>query len=138
MRQIIDDVAVCLNGFIVGSSDDVGAFPAESDCAAAYRDRLRSHGTAIMARPSYELGCRFGLWPGVRAYPNMDHTSSARPRPARALRGGRDTRRLEGASRAAAAGGGGADPVRGGGAFADWVAADGLIDRRRLKVAPIP
>lgn len=73
MRESVCDVAVSLDGFITGPGDDTAAFPAEGDHVAAYHDRLRGYGTAVMGRRTYEFGYRFGLRPDARAYPHMDH-----------------------------------------------------------------
>lgn len=138
MREIIYDVATSLDGFIAGPDDDVSAFPAEGDHVAAYQARLERYATAIMGRRTYEFGYRFGLQPGARAYPHMDHHVFSR---SLELPEGSEVsvvrdgwrERVE-ALRAAR---GGPIYLCGGGILAGWLANEGLIDRLRLKINPL-
>jgi dihydrofolate reductase len=137
MREIIYDVATSLDGFIAGPGDDIAGFVAEGDHVAAYQARLASYGTAIMGRRTYEFGYRFGLVPGARAWPHMDHHVFSRslvlPGDAVEVVRGAWRERLE------ALRGTPGRPIYlcGGGVFAGWLAAEGLIDRLRLKINPV-
>jgi dihydrofolate reductase len=137
VRPIIYDVAVSLDGFIAGLGGDISAFPSEGDHVAAYLARLQTYGTVIMGRRTYEFGYRFGLKPGARAYPHMDHHIFSRTLalpPEREVDVVRDGWRdhLEALRRRS----GGVIYLCGGGAFAGLLAREGLIDRLRLKIAP--
>ncbi len=138
MREIIYDVAVSLDGFIAASDGDASAFPQSGEHADAYVERLGSYETVIMGRNTYEFGYAFGLEPGKRAYPHMDHhifsTGIELPDNADVTIIRRDwsthltnLRRMNG------------KPIYlcGGGVFAGWVLAQGMIDRLIMKKAPI-
>lgn len=138
VRRIIYDVAVSLDGFIAGHDGDISAFPAEGPHLQPYVDRLSGYGTAIMGRKTYEFGYRFGLTPGARAYPHMDHHIFSRslelPKQSEVAvvrRAWRATlaklRRVQGQD----------IYLCGGGAFAGFVANAGLLDLLRLKIAPV-
>ncbi|MCK8464907.1 dihydrofolate reductase family protein [Aliiroseovarius sp. S1339] len=138
MREIIYDVAVSLDGFIAGPRGDASAFPHEGDHIAPYLDRLAGYGTVIMGRKTYEFGYAFGLEPGARAYPHMDHhifsTSINLPDGADVSVVRSDwPAHLE--NLRAARG----KPIYlcGGGQFAGWLVQQGLIDRLILKKSPI-
>lgn len=73
MRDIIYDVAVSVDGFIAASDGDVSAFPHDGDHVTEYFERLSDYSTVIMGRATYEFGYDYGLLPGARAYPHMDH-----------------------------------------------------------------
>jgi len=77
MRDIIYDVAVSLDGYIATYDSqgkaDASAFPQTGAHATEYGERLQTYATVIMGRHTYEFGYDFGLPPGARAYPHMDH-----------------------------------------------------------------
>lgn len=138
MREIIYDVAVSLDGFIAAPGGDASAFPGDGDHIAPYFDRLAGYGTVIMGRRTYEYGYGFGLEPGARAYPHMDHhifsttinlpdTSDVNVVRSDWLSHLETLRARKGM------------PIYlcGGGQFAGWVLQQGLIDRLILKSAPI-
>jgi dihydrofolate reductase len=138
MREIIYDVAVTLDGLIAAPGDDISAFPAEGDHVEAYRARLATYATVIMGRRTYEAGYRFGLKPGARAYPHMDHHVFSRrielPEESEVTVVRDNWRAALEALRAAP---GGPIYLCGGMQFATWVAREGLLDRLRLKIAPV-
>jgi dihydrofolate reductase len=138
MRELVYDVAVSLDGFIAGPDGDVSRFPFEGPHVDAYQARLASYGTVLMGRTTYESGYAWGLKPGERAYPHLDHVvmSSSLSLPA-----GSDVcvsrepvadvvARLKAEP-------GPAIYLCGGGLLAGALAQAGLIDRLCLKVAPI-
>jgi len=138
MREIIYDVAVTLDGFIAGIGGDISAFPGEGPHVDAYLARLASYGTVIMGRKTYEFGYAYGLPPGARAYPHMDHHifSASIDLPAEAdVTIVRDTwlDHLD----ALRARPGAPIYLCGGGQFAGWMLAQGRIDRLVLKKAPV-
>ena len=137
MRRIIYDVAVSLDGYIAGPDDDVSAYPAQGDHVAAYMARLQTYDTVIMGRRTYEFGYAYGMKPGARPYPHMDHVIFSRSLklPADAeVRVVRDD--FEGEVARLKAVDGGDIYLCGGGAFAGLLANAGLIDLVRLKIAP--
>lgn len=138
MRRIIYDVAVSLDGYISGQNGDISAFPTAGDHVDAYVNRLRTYGTVVMGRATYEFGFAYGLVPGARAYPHMDHHifSTGIQLPAES-----DVRvvRTDWAKALATLRDGHGEDIYlcGGGRFAAFVADHGLLDRVRLKRAPV-
>lgn len=138
MRRIIYDVAVSLDGFIAGPDGDISAFPAEGDHLQPYLDRLAIYQTAIMGRGTYEFGYRYGLKPGARAYPHMDHYIFSRGISLPADCAVTVVREGWIAELDALRGDGHGDIyLCGGGAFAGFVATHGFLDLLRLKIAPV-
>lgn len=138
MRRIIYDVAVSLDGFIAAPGNDISAFPMEGPHVAAYQARLATYSTVIMGRKTYEIGYRFGLQPGARAYPHMDHhifsSSISLPDGAEVSVHREDWLHAIDRLRAAS---GGDIYLCGGGKLAGWFANHGRIDILRLKRAPV-
>jgi len=138
MRSLIYDVAMSIDGFIAGAGGDASALPFEGPHVEAYLTRLATYGTVLMGRRTYEFGYAFGLKPGARAYPHMDHhivsTSLLLPPDAEvALVTGElraEVLRLKTAE-------GGPIYLCGGGQLAGALARLGLIDILRLKIAPL-
>lgn len=138
MRPIIYDVATSLDGFIAGPDGDISQFPFEGKHVTDYQDRLQSYDTVIMGRKTYEFGYGFGLEPGARAYPHMKHYiySSSLDLPERADVTRVDKNFTDHVSSLRQEKGG-AIYLCGGGAFAGLLLKAGLIDRIRLKLAPV-
>lgn len=138
MRRIIYDVAVSLDGFIAGPDGDISAFPKEGDHLQPYLDRLASYQTVIMGRGTYEFGYRYGLKPGARAYPHMDHYIFSRgislPDDCDVTVVREDWIAELSALRAS---GQGDIYLCGGGVFAGFVVTHGFLDLLRLKIAPV-
>lgn len=138
LRRIVYDVAVSLDGFIAGADGDTSAFPAEGDHLQPYLDRLASYQTAIMGRGTYEFGYRYGLKPGARAYPHMDHHIFSR---GICLPPDCDVTVVRedwiGKLDVLRASGRGDIYLCGGGVFAGFVASHGFLDLLRLKIAPV-
>lgn len=138
MRSIVYDVATSLDGCIAGPDNDISAFPAEGDHVADYLERLASYGTVIMGRRTYEFGYAYGLKPGSRAYPHMDHHIFSQridlPDDAEVAVVHDDwLATIDSLKRSD----GGPIYLCGGGQFAGFLAANGLIDRMVLKIAPV-
>ena len=138
MQPIIYDVAVSADGFIAGPNDDISKFPADGPVVDDYFDRLRTYACAIMGRATYEFGYRFGLQPGVNPYPHMRCVvfSSRIDLPADgAVEVVRDHAEAHISHLRTDCKG----PLYlcGGGQFAGWLLAQGLIGVLRLKRAPI-
>lgn len=138
MRCLIYDVAVSLDGYIAASDGDFSAFPLEGDHVAAYQARLQTYDTVLMGRATYEVGYRFGLPPGAKAYPHMDHhifsQSLSLPEGAEVQVHREDWLSVVDSLRQAK---GGDIYLCGGGQFAGFLARHGRIDLLRLKRAPI-
>ena len=73
MPSLIYDVAVSLDGYIAGPKGDISRFPMEGPHAEAYAARLAEYPAVIMGKNTYEFGYAYGLSPGARAYPHMEH-----------------------------------------------------------------
>ncbi len=73
MRKLIYDVALTLDGFIAHEDGSIGGFAVEGEHVGAYMERLQGYDTVVMGRKTYEAGYAFGLTPGKRAYPHMEH-----------------------------------------------------------------
>lgn len=137
MQPIIYDVAVSLDGFISGLDGDISQFAQEGPVVDDYLARLAGYSVAIMGRHTYEFGYRFGMKAGDNPYPHM-----------RTLVFSRSVRFPQESSvsvvewseaelcdlKTSAEG-----PIYlcGGGAFAGWLLERGLVDRLRLKRAPV-
>ncbi|MEM9580428.1 MAG: dihydrofolate reductase family protein [Pseudomonadota bacterium] len=138
MHPIIYDVSVSLDGYISGVNGDISQFDQEGAVVDDYFDRLRSYHMAIMGRHTYEFGYGFGLKAGDNPYPNMScHIFSSQlhlPKDSEVHAHKVLTRDAVEALRQSASG-----PVYlcGGGTFAGALLTLGLIDRLRLKIAPI-
>lgn len=138
MRSIVYDVATSLDGFIAGPDDDISMYPAEGAHLDDYLARLKTYDTVIMGRRTYEFGYAYGLEPGKRAYPHMDHHILSRrlELPADAeVAVVRDD--WLGAVERLKRGPGGDIYLCGGGQLAGLLAANDLIDRLVLKLAPV-
>lgn len=137
MHPIIYDVAVSIDGYISGPAGDVSKFAHDGPVVEDYASRMGGYAVAVMGRSTYEFGYDFGLEPGQNPYPHMETivfsdglcvpdgaAVSVRKRPTPD-----DIQQL----RRSAAG-----PIYlcGGGEFAGWMLAQGLIDRVVLKRAP--
>lgn len=138
MQPIIYDVAVSADGFIAGPSADISKFPGEGAVVDDYFERLKTYAVAIMGRATYEFGYGYGLKPGDNPYPHMlclvfsqsiDLPES--PKVEVVHDSTEETlRRLKEKSE-------GPIYLCGGGAFAGSLLRYGLIDKLRLKRAPI-
>lgn len=73
MPHLIYDVAVSIDGYIAGPSGDVSRFPYDGPHVVDYQERLATYSAVIMGRKTYEFGYAFGMKPGARAYPHMEH-----------------------------------------------------------------
>jgi dihydrofolate reductase len=138
MHPVIYDVAVSLDGYISGPEGDISGFAHEGPVVEDYVARLAGYATAIMGRGTYEFGYRFGMEPGQNPYTHMrTHVFSERLE----LPEKRSVTLHRGAGRAQVVEviRGSAGPVYlcGGGAFAGALLGWGLIDRLRVKRAPV-
>lgn len=71
MQPVIYDVAVSIDGYIAGPSDDVSNFPHQGPVVDDYLQRLETYSCCLMGRRTYEFGYGFGLKPGQNPYPGM-------------------------------------------------------------------
>ena len=138
MHPIIYDVAVSIDGYISGPDGDVSGFAHEGEVVDDYRARLAGYACALMGRATYEFGYRYGMEPGQNPYAPMRclvvSTTLELPEEGdvelwRAL----DHDRIF----ALKSNVDGPIYVCGGGQFAGALLDMGLIDRLRLKRAPI-
>jgi len=73
MRKIVYYVAISLDGFISGPYGDISGFLQSGKGVERYQQELTNFDTVIMGRNTYEFGYQYGLKPGMRAYPHMEH-----------------------------------------------------------------
>lgn len=73
MRQIIYDVAVTLDGYIARDDGSFDGFLMDGPHVEDYQNRLQGYSTVLMGGRTYEAGYAYGLQPGERAYPHMEH-----------------------------------------------------------------
>ena len=138
MQPIVYDVAVSIDGFISGRSNDISRFAQEGPVVEDYQERLAGYGTAIMGRNTYEFGYGFGLEPGQNPYPHMEtyvfSTKIDLPRTSDVTVVREDIAATITSIKAAAK-----KPVYlcGGGRFAAALMTLGLVDRLILKRAPV-
>ena len=71
MQPVIYDVAVSIDGYICGPDGDISQFAHSGPVVESYLSRLEEYSTAIMGRHTYEFGYRFGLQRGQNPYPHM-------------------------------------------------------------------
>lgn len=138
MPDIIYDVAVSADGFICGPDADISAFPAEGPHVDHYLARVAGYACVIMGRRTYEFGYAYGLSPGDNPYPHAEclvfSTRLELPADASVTKVAAGWADRIASLRSKARG-----PIYlcGGGAFAGWLLERGLIDRLRLKRAPV-
>ena len=138
MQPIIYDVAVSADGFIAGPSADISRFAHHGPVVDDYMARLATYACAIMGRATYEFGYGFGLKPGANPYPHMTCVVFSRTLTLPAETEVEIVRdapaaRIDHLKRTSP----GPIYLCGGGQFAGWLLSQGLIDRLRLKRAPI-
>lgn len=138
MQDLIYDVAVSADGFICGADGDVSLFPHEGAVVEDYLSRLRGYAVALMGRRTYEFGYAHGLVPGANPYPWMRSVvvSATLELPDAEV----EVWRPDGlAERVAELKREAPGPVYlcGGGVLAGSLLARALIDRLRLKRAPV-
>ncbi|WP_437945752.1 dihydrofolate reductase family protein [Sorangium sp. So ce296] len=138
MRKIVYDVAVSLDGFISHEDGSVDGFLMEGEHVAEYVERLKGYDTVLMGKRTYEWGYPFGLVPGKRAYPHMEHHIFSRTlrfdEGAEVQVVDRDEVAVIEGLKASP----GADIyLCGGGAFAGFLLDHALIDQLVLKLNPI-
>ncbi|MBB5514380.1 dihydrofolate reductase [Rubricella aquisinus] len=138
MRPVIYDVAVTLDGFIAAPDGDFSMFPGEGPHLQPYFDRLMTYDAVVMGAATYRVGLDAGLAHGARAYPHMHHVVFSQTLPD-VPDGAIELCRSDPATRVAAlkAEAGGAIYLCGGGQLASALLHAGLIDRVRIKRAPI-
>ena len=138
MRKIIYYVASSLDGYIAGENDDISQFILQGEGVEKYQSDLAQFGTVIMGRKTYEFGFQYGLEPGQPAYPNMEHFIFSNSLQIDNLSESVNIEKLS------------IDRVNdirqnaktdiylcGGGQFAGWLLAQGLIDQLKLKLNPV-
>ncbi|XDD47630.1 dihydrofolate reductase family protein [Leptospira sp. WS39.C2] len=73
MREIHYYVAISINGFIESHVSNTDLFLDKGDHAEAYLKDLEKYSDVLLGKNTYECGFQFGLPPGQKAYPWMDH-----------------------------------------------------------------
>lgn len=138
MRELVYDVAISIDGFIGRSDGNCEDFISDGPHVEDYRARLGTYDTVVMGRKTYEFGYQYGLTPGSRAYPHMEHFIFS------------STLRFEHDHQLSIVSAGAAEVIRdlkrqygseiylcGGSIFAGFAFHEQLIDRLILKVNPI-
>ena len=138
MRHICYHVAVSLDGFIASEDGSINGFPEEGDHIEDYLLSLAQYDTVLMGRRTYEFGYAFGLNPGERAYPNMEHwifskTIDVTPASGVHLVRNHWLKTIDDLRSA-----NGSDIyLCGGGEFAGWLLSERRIDKIKLKLCPV-
>ncbi|WP_068085434.1 dihydrofolate reductase family protein [Polycladidibacter stylochi] len=138
MADIVYYVACSLDGFIATLDGSAEFLPQQGPHADEYFKKLANFDHVLMGRNTYEYGYAFGLTPGKRAYPHMQHHIISKTLDFGA-KGEVDIVRQ--------------DPLTyieqlkrnaktdiylcGGGQLAGLLASNNLIDQLKLKVAPV-
>ena len=73
MRKIVYYVASSIDGYIAGPEEDISGFLQEGKGIDQYKNDLLEYDSVIMGRKTYEFGYKYGLKPGMLAYPHMKH-----------------------------------------------------------------
>lgn len=138
MRKIIYYVASSIDGFIAGEDDDTSCFYTEGDCIEQYQYDLESMDTVIMGRRTYEFGYKYGLQPGQPAYPHMEHFIFSDHLHLDNLHEQVRIEKMDIDRVKALKSEIGSDIyLCGGGDFAGWLLAHGMIDELKLKLNPV-
>lgn len=138
MQPIIYDVAVSIDGYISGPEGDISQFPQSGEIVEDYSARLATYSVAIMGKHTYEFGYLYGLKPGENPYGHMQtwvfSQSLQLPDDKAVMHHSALDLELIHTLRTEADG-----PIYlcGGGEFAGSLLAKGLIDKLRLKRAPV-
>ncbi len=69
--KIIYYIATSIDGFIAGLNNDVSSFLYEGKGVEKYKADLMGFDTVLMGKNTYEVGLKFGLESGKKAYPGM-------------------------------------------------------------------
>ena len=138
MKKIIYYVASSLDGYIAGPGEDISRFIMEGEGVKQYQADLANFQTVIMGRKTYEFGHQFGLKPGQKAYPHMNHHIFSDSMQLDDTAEGLFVEKMS-AERVAEIRDAAATDVYlcGGGQFAGWLLDLGLVDRVVLKLNPI-
>ena len=138
MRNIVYYVATSLDGFISGVDGDVSRFVYAGAAVDQYLEDLKSYDTVVMGRKTYEFGYQFGLKPGEKAYPHMEHYIFSNQLILENAADGVHVRSMDINNILDLKQQGGTDIyLCGGGEFAGWLLENDLIDVLKIKLNPI-
>lgn len=138
MKKLVYYVAISLDGYIAGENEDVSNFIYQGEGVDQYLADLKSFGTVVLGRKTYEFGYKFGAVPGEPspAYPHMKHYIISgslvfdQPHP--------DVKVIGLSGLAAVKSAATADIyLCGGGELAGHLLQQGLIDEVRVKLNPL-
>lgn len=138
MRRIDYYVATSLDGYICGPAEDVSQFSQGGSGVDRYLADLSMYDAVFMGRKTYEFGYKYGLQPGSKAYPHMEHfIFSSNLELENAAPGihvcDLQVETIETIRKRS----GGPIYLCGGGLFAHWMLEHRMIDRIILKLNPI-
>jgi dihydrofolate reductase len=71
--KLVYDLAVSADGFITDPHGGYEGFLFEGDHVLDYQARLARYGSVVMGRATYEAGYAFGMKPGDKPYPDLEH-----------------------------------------------------------------
>ena len=136
--KIVYYVAISLDGYISGADEDISLFVGEGSGLDKYLKDLKSFETVIMGRNTYEFGYKYGLKPGMPAYPHMQHHifsktlkfESVHPQVHIEIPSIERVKEIRDASPTDVY-------LCGGGEFAGWLLDNQLIDQLKVKINPI-
>ena len=140
MRRVTYHIATTLDGYIAHSDNTTKGFSFEGPHVTEYLQHLQGYDTVIMGRKTYEAGYQFGLKPGEAPYPwmrnyifskSIEFENVQKDKLFVIRENWQETIRELKSSE-------GSDIyLCGGGKLAASLFAAGLVDRLRLKIAPL-
>ena len=136
--KIIYYVAISLDGYISGADEDISLFVGEGSGLDKYLKDLKTFETVIMGKNTYEFGYKYGLKPGMPAYPHMQHHifskslkfKSTHPQVHIEVPSLERVKEIRDNSPTDVY-------LCGGGVFAGWLLDNNLIDQLKVKINPI-
>lgn len=73
MRRLVYHVAATVDNFIARTDGSIRGFLPDGEHIPHYLEQLKSYDTVVMGRATYEFGYQFGMKPGDKPYPHMEH-----------------------------------------------------------------
>ncbi|MFZ5628203.1 MAG: dihydrofolate reductase family protein [Spirochaetota bacterium] len=140
MRRITYHVATTLDGYIAHSDHTTEGFSFEGPHVSEYLQHLQEYDTVIMGRKTYEAGYQFGLKAGEAPYPWMRNFIFSKSIEIQNIQKDKlfvIRENWQEAIKELKSTAGSDIYLCGGGKLAGLLLAAGLVDRLRLKVAPL-
>ena len=138
MRTIVYYVAATLDVYIAGLEECIEGFVSACSGLDKYMKELSEFSTVIMGKNTYEFGFKFGVVPGLPAYPHMEHyifsESAFYPNKHDLVKVvPREISIVQKLKKSQ----GGDIYLCGGGIFAGWLLDNEMIDLLKIKLSPV-